>query len=180
MEKKKIHGYGMLLIDDNTFVISDHHFFHHTSAERNIIKYCNRPFKDLKEMHYVMIKKWNVVSKNDTVLHLGDFSFGNKKMVTAIRKKLNGKIYMVKGNHDKHGVKWYSDCGITLIKKPFMENNILFSHARKIELADNINIHSHSHNKIPLLESIGNVKFYNVSVENINYTPIRIGELFEI
>lgn len=164
----------------NMFVISDHHFYHHTSAERNIIKYCKRPFKDLQEMHYVMIRSWNaVVGKNDTVLHLGDLSFGNKKMVFDIRKKLNGKIYMVKGNHDKHGVKWYSDCGITLIKKPFTENNILFSHARKEDDADNINIHGHSHNKIPLFENINDVKFYNVSVENINYTPIRIGDLLK-
>ena len=57
----------------NVFVISDHHFYH-----ENIIKYCNRPFNSLREMNYTMIEKWNsVVSENDTVLHLGDFSFGD-------------------------------------------------------------------------------------------------------
>jgi len=167
-------GFG-ILICDNTFVISDHHFYH-----ENIIKYCNRPFKTVEEMNYKMILRWNkIVGKNDTVLHLGDFSFGNKKMVSDIRKKLNGEIFMVKGNHDKHGVKWYDDCGITLTKKPFTENNILFSHARKEVEKETINIHGHWHNYKPLSENINNVKFYNVSVENLNYTPIRIGDLIE-
>jgi len=163
MEHKKI------IIDGNTFVISDHHFYH-----ENIIKYCFRPFKTGKEMNHIMILKWNkVVSKNDTVLHLGDFSFGNKKMVSSIRKKLNGEIYMIKGNHDKHGVKWYSDCGITLIKKPFTENNILFSHARKEVGKNIINIHGHSHSHLN-----SEYPYLNVCVEQLNYTPIKIYDLF--
>lgn len=157
----------------DVFVISDHHFYH-----ENIIRYCNRPYKDLKEMHYNMIEKWNsVVGKNDTVLHLGDFSFGDKYRVDGIKKQLNGKIYMVKGNHDKHGVSWYNNVGITMIKKPFMIDNILFSHARKTDSDCNICIHGHSHSHLPLLENIDNTKYYNVSVENLNYTPIKIKDL---
>lgn len=158
----------------NVFVISDHHFYH-----ENIIKYCNRPFKNLREMNYVMIERWNsVVGKNDTVLHLGDFSFGDKRTVSRIRKHLNGKIYMVKGNHDKHGVSWYNNVGINMVKKPFIIGNFLFSHARKMDIGPNmIGICGHSHNKIPLLTESGSNKFYNVSVENLNYTPIRIKDL---
>jgi len=158
----------------NVFVISDHHFYH-----ENIIRYCNRQFKNLREMHYVMIENWNsVVSKDDTVLHLGDFSFGNKRIVSRVRKHLNGKIYLVKGNHDKHGIAWYKNVGITMFKKPFFIGGFLFSHASKHDIGPNmINICGHSHNKIPLsTESNGN-KFYNVSVENMDYTPIRIKEL---
>lgn len=51
-------------IDNDTFVISDHHFYHHTTEERNIIKYCNRPFKGLIHIHNVMIKRWNDVVSN--------------------------------------------------------------------------------------------------------------------
>lgn len=160
----------------NVFVISDHHFYHD-----NIIRYCNRPFKNLREMHFVMTNKWNsVVSKNNTVLHLGDFSFGNKRIVSRLRKHLNGKIYMVKGNHDKHGIAWYNNIGITMIKKPFFIGNFLFSHAPKHDIGSNIiNICGHSHNKIPLLTESGSNKFYNVSVENLDYIPIRIKELLK-
>lgn len=161
----------------NVFVISDHHFYHN-----NIIRYCNRPFETIIDMHNVMINKWNsVVKENDTVLHLGDFSFGNKRIVSRVRKHLNGKIYMVKGNHDKHGVSWYNNVGIFMIKKPFMISNFLFSHAPKYDIEENIiQIHGHSHNKIPLLTKSGSNKFYNVSVENINYTPIKIKELLKL
>jgi len=154
----------------NVFVISDHHFYH-----ENIIRYCNRTFKSLRKMNYTMIGKWNsVVSEYNTVLHLGDFSFGNSR----IRKHLNGKIYMVKGNHDKHGIAWYENVGITMIKKPFMIGNFLFSHKPKHDIEENIiNICGHSHNKIPLLTESGSNKFYNVSVENLDYTPIRIKDL---
>ena len=160
----------------NVFVISDHHFYH-----ENIIKYCERQFKNLNHMHNVMIKNWNnVVSKDDVVLHLGDFSFGNKKMVKDIRRKLNGKIYMIKGNHDKHGVGWYNDVGIMMFKKPFIIGDILFSHARKNTENINTYIHGHSHDKRPLIESIDNNKFYNVSVDKLNYTPIKIKDLLKL
>ena len=161
----------------NVFVISDHHFYH-----ENIIRYCNRPFKDIKHMHNEIINKWNsVVKDSNTVLHLGDFSFGSKKMVSNIREKLNGKIYMIKGNHDKHGLKWYSDTGIMMIKNPFMIGNFLFSHASKYDIEKNIiNIHGHSHNKVQFIKESRERKWYNISVENINYTPIRIGDLIKI
>ena len=45
------------------FVTSDLHFGH-----RNILKFCNRPFSDIKEMSEKLISNWNeVVGKNDIV-----------------------------------------------------------------------------------------------------------------
>lgn len=64
----------------------------------NIIDYCNRPFNNIKEMNDTLIYQWNkIVKPIDTVIHNGDFSFGNR---TKWMKKLNGNIVFVKGNHD--------------------------------------------------------------------------------
>lgn len=52
-------------------------------------------------MNTQMIEKWNaVVGPGDTVYHLGDFAMGQKQNV-YIRKHLNGKVILIKGNHDR-------------------------------------------------------------------------------
>lgn len=75
---------------------ADTHFGH-----ANAIKYCNRPFTSAEEMDDTMIKRWNrKVSPQDTVYHLGDVAFSNIDRVKEIFSRLNGKIYLVPGNHD--------------------------------------------------------------------------------
>jgi len=78
------------------FFTSDTHFGH-----TNIIQYCARPFSDVDHMNEMLIKAWNDrVQPGDIVYHLGDFSMGKKENVN-IRKRLNGKVILVKGNHDR-------------------------------------------------------------------------------
>ncbi len=80
---------------EHTFFTSDTHFNH-----ANIIKFCNRPFKDVEQMNDVMIANWNsVIGKDDTVFHLGDFCLGGAAEWTKILDRLNGKIYLIMGNH---------------------------------------------------------------------------------
>jgi calcineurin-like phosphoesterase family protein len=67
--------------------------FNHT----NIIKYCNRPFKDIPHMNETIVNNWNsVVSPKDLVFHLGDVGRNCDNIV----KRLNGIIFFVRGNHD--------------------------------------------------------------------------------
>ena len=92
---------------NNVWFTSDTHFLHY-----NIIKYCSRPFKDEEHMTEEIIKNWNrVVKENDIVFHLGDFMFGDMNRFYSIRSRLNGKIYLVIGNHDWKGVTqgYYTD-----------------------------------------------------------------------
>ena len=50
---------------------SDEHYAH-----SRILKYSNRPFSSLDEMHDTLIQNNNkIVKKNDTVYHVGDFTF---------------------------------------------------------------------------------------------------------
>lgn len=80
------------------FFTSDTHFYH-----KNVIKYSNRPYNSIEEMHEDMIDRWNkAVGKGDLVYHLGDFSLeSNPKLIDAILGRLNGKIILIRGNHDR-------------------------------------------------------------------------------
>lgn len=78
------------------YITSDLHIDH-----ANIIKFCNRPFADVSEMQKELIQRHNsVVSKNDIVYNLGDFSM-NEKSIPEYLKQLNGTIYLICGNHDR-------------------------------------------------------------------------------
>jgi len=53
-------------------------------------------------MNDMMIKTWNqTVSEDDEVYHLGDVSLTNQEKTMEILNRLNGKIYLIKGNHEK-------------------------------------------------------------------------------
>lgn len=57
-------------------------------------------------MNDVMIANWNsVIGKDDTVFHLGDFCLGGAAEWTKILDRLNGKIYLIMGNHDLKNIR---------------------------------------------------------------------------
>ena len=82
--------------NDRIFFTADTHFGH-----KNIIRYCKRPFVDVEEMNETLIDSWNsTVGKDDIVFHLGDFAMGGSAEWSRFLKRLNGKIYLILGNHD--------------------------------------------------------------------------------
>lgn len=89
---------------NNLYFTSDTHFFH-----KNIIKYSNRPFSCLTQMHDKMLQLWNDnVDNTDTVYHLGDLSFGTPEATLALLKALNFRqLVLVRGNHDNTKVLNY-------------------------------------------------------------------------
>ncbi len=73
------------------FIISDTHFGHENVK---IYEPLRQNYSDER-----LIELWNeVVCPNDEVLHLGDFAF--KAHGWDFIKRLNGKITLLKGNHD--------------------------------------------------------------------------------
>jgi len=148
------------------FITSDHHFGH-----RNIIRYCNRPFSSIEEMNEEMISRWNsVVSPTDVVIHLGDFSFGDERMIHEIRKRLNGEIILILGNHDYYASQSED---FVIINGHLKLDKIILSH-RPIPMEEIprgfVNIHGHIHEK----ESYSGI---NVSVERTNYFPIELNKV---
>jgi len=79
---------------------SDLHFGH-----ANVILYCDRPFKNTKQMDKFLIFQWNCyVAPQDEVYVLGDFAL-NRNALSVIGPKLNGKKFLISGNHDKTFLK---------------------------------------------------------------------------
>ena len=76
---------------------SDTHFGH-----ANIIRFCDRPFKDVPHMNEALIANWNsVVHEDDTVYHLGDVALGPWVEWDSILTRLNGYKILVVGNHER-------------------------------------------------------------------------------
>ncbi len=85
----------------NIWFTSDQHYEHF-----NILRYCNRPFKDIEEMNEALIDNYNeVVQPNDIVWHLGDFAMMREP--DNILRRLNGYKHLVFGNHDSKNRSYY-------------------------------------------------------------------------
>lgn len=83
------------------FFTSDTHFNH-----ANIIRYCQRPFKGAAEMNETLIANWNLtVGNDDIVFHLGDFCLGGAAEWTQMLDRLNGRIFLILGNHDLKNIR---------------------------------------------------------------------------
>lgn len=81
------------------YYISDLHFYH----ESLLTKMDCRGFADCETMHAYIIKRWNnKVRSQDEVVILGDLSMERGKKTSDILNCLNGKLYLIKGNHDNY------------------------------------------------------------------------------
>lgn len=81
------------------FYISDLHFYH----EALLTKMDQRGFADCDAMHEYIIERWNSqVRLEDEVVILGDVSMERGKKTSEILQRLNGRLYLIKGNHDTY------------------------------------------------------------------------------
>ena len=161
-----------------TFISSDLHLGH-----KNIIKFCKRPFSNVREMNKTIISNWNnMVSRNDKVYYLGDlcFSFlGLSNDTNYWLNKLNGDITFIKGNNDRifhnfinNGYGTYKDISFFLTHNPKDVPNkwndwIIHGH-----------YHNHHMNNYPFFNR--NRKRINVSIELTNYKPVNIKTIYNM
>ena len=181
--------------DQNIFFTSDTHFWH-----ENILKFCNRPFSSIEEMNDTIINNWNsVVKENDIVFHLGDFCFCGSDKFKELIETLNGRIYLILGNHDWKTIKqWHA----TKFEGVYQQMSIKID-GRKIDLnhfpflcyagtyyrlEDAVwqlfgHVHSSDKNKNGLDNQRLSMLFptqYDVGVDNNNYMPISFEEVKNI
>ena len=86
---------------DKVYFTSDTHFGH-----ENIIRYCNRPFRNAEEMNAELIRRWReTVPEDGIVFHMGDFAHGNARLWNDILSALTGRKYLILGNHDMKALR---------------------------------------------------------------------------
>jgi len=150
---------------------SDEHFGH-----ANIIEYCNRPFESVEEMDYAIIERHNeVVGKDDTVIHLGDFTLKSKEIANSYISKLNGNHIFIQGSHDK----WMDDDHHEIWEKKIEGIHIVGCHyAMRVWGQSHYNswqLFGHSHGRF---QGVG--KQMDVGVDTHNFYPYSFDEIKEI
>lgn len=134
-----------------------------------------------------MTKRWNEkVKPNDTVYYLGDFCLHNDFRPRMIMDKLNGKIHLVKGNHDykkalpilKDRVESISDLlEVTIQDKEFKKIVVVLCHypLRTWHHSNrgSIHLHGHCHGNLPENDSLS----MDVGVDTNNFYPYSFEEV---
>lgn len=78
------------------FFTSDLHFWH-----KGVVKLSGRPFENVENMNETLIRNWNrVVPMRGETYVLGDIFLCSRTRALEIRERLNGRIYLIEGNHD--------------------------------------------------------------------------------
>jgi calcineurin-like phosphoesterase family protein len=83
--------------DKNTWFTADWHLNH-----SRIIELCERPFSSVEEMNEAIIANHNtLVAPGDDVFVLGDVALGSIDQMARLVQRMNGRKFLVPGNHDR-------------------------------------------------------------------------------
>ncbi len=179
----------------NIWFTSDLHFGH-----KNIIKFCNRPWETVEEMDEALITNWNsIVGEKDIVFDLGDFAFATNGRWKELVQRLNGKHYLILGNHD--GIRWPGDKTMQLFERVeqqmiiYIDNRCIYlNHYPYLCYGGSWKnpehavwqLHGHVHtcpNSSGADDKRMIYKFpyqYDVGVDNNNYTPVSFKQVKDI
>ena len=169
------------------YFTSDTHFNH-----TNILKYESetRPFETIEEMNEVLISNWNSVVKEDDIVYvLGDFFMGTLDSIEPIYNRLNGKVILIRGNHDtKNRLKIYEELGIEIKDIEYLNYKgrffilchfpIASEEFIKMVIRDNsevVNLYGHIHSNAPKGYVNGT---YHIGCDTNNLTPISIQQVW--
>jgi calcineurin-like phosphoesterase family protein len=170
------------------FFTSDTHFWH-----EHVINFSKRPFNSIEEMNEALITLWNeTVGSDDVIYHLGDFGFCGQEKFTDIISRLNGKKYLILGNHDIKNIKksWTEHFeNIAMMAQIKVEGQLVYlSHFPLytwggLYRKDPIwHFYGHVHTKDGIITNRDawlkpNRYQYDVGVDNNNYCPVSFNEI---
>ena len=167
------------------YYTSDPHFGH-----ANIIRFCNRPFADVREMDEALIGRWNAkVGEGDDVYVVGDFAYRNAQAAATYLRHLRGRKHLVVGNHDR---RWMRDAAAVSLLEDTAELADIVDCGRRVVMchyplmtwpgSGSLMVHGHIHDDTrgaywPLLA--GCDRALNACVEVNGYEPCTLDELIE-
>lgn len=173
-------------MEPTTFFTADTHFGH-----ANIIRYAQRPFSTANHMDEILIANWNaVVGPDDHVYHLGDFALCNVEPCKRIMDRLHGKIFLIKGNHEKTALacdarfEWVKDYHELYHPDPQGQTGkqliVLCHYAMRVWNASHHGswqLYGHSHGTLP---DDPNLRSIDVGVDCHGYTPISFQQVRQL
>ncbi len=158
---------------------ADLHFGHF-----NILKFCERPFKDIDHMNETLIRNWNSrVKPYDVIFCIGDFAYKSSRtdVYEKYVKRLNGQIIFIRGNHDRNNSVITS---IEDIHIHYGGKRLLLIHKAE-EAVPGYDLvlcgHVHQYYKFKTIDWFNNEKFdaCNVGVDIWNFKPVDIQEILK-
>lgn len=165
-----------------TFLVSDTHFGHSRMYSQPFVRDDGqrmRPWTSVEEADERMVAAWNeIVRPCDKVYHLGDVAIPRSGI--HVLGRLNGTKILIAGNHDSKYIK-DMDPYFKAVRAHWKLDRLALSHVPIHP--DSIgsfqcNVHGHLHYREVLLPT-GEIdsRYFNVSVERLDYRPIELGEL---
>ena len=170
------------------WLTSDWHFGH----DREFI-WGPRGFKSMEEMNETIIENHNMlVSPEDDVYVLGDLMLGDYEVGKKCVERLNGKIHVVRGNHDTD--KRWNEIYPTIENLELLDwaamlrykkYHFLLSHfptnTANIEAESlkqcTLNLFGHTHSKDKFREDIP--FYYNVALDAHNSCPVLLDVIID-
>ena len=162
---------------------SDHHFHHRAILDERMA--VRRPFASIEEHDETLIANWNAaVRPEDTVWHLGDFCYRcPEERAQAIFRRLHGRKFLVRGNHDKVGARlpWDGpvvDVARTVVPDPETGAPVgvfMFHYACRVwprMHRGDIHLYGHSHGTLP-----GTAASTDVGVDCFGFRPVTLAEI---
>jgi len=166
------------------FFTADEHYEH---AE--VIRHCDRPIKSIKQMdQHIIFKQNEVVTKDDEVWHIGDFSMLSPEFAGRVERKLRklkGRHHLVLGNHDRikpfnyvnmgftsvHTVYWFEKAGYRFV---LAHDPSVYTVCKDTDVF----LHGHIHNLFRHLLPAKRV--INVGVDVWNFAPVSFKQILEL
>lgn len=158
------------------YFTADMHFGH-----RAIINMQSRPFESVEEMNRVLLQNFNsVVHKDDTFYILGDICHHMKiEDADELIRKMNGKKYLIIGNHDKkYDPRLFEDIR-DFMKVSVDGCNFALVHYPMLSSSGGYQLHGHIHARMEYNEAnrAEGIRRYDVGVDANNFFPVSVKQI---